>query len=98
VVGSVALLAAWVTKIMWVRMVYTGKDPTTLLAPLPPVLINAFGVPAYLAPMYGLDYWFAVQMVGMGQLIACYLLGLPLLKILERRIGARALGRAGDAR
>jgi len=49
------------------------------------VLINAFGVSLYLAPMAGFDYWFSVQMIGVGQLIACYLLGLPLLRLLQKR-------------
>lgn len=49
------------------------------LAPLPPVIINAFGVAGYLAPITGMPYLFVVQMVGVGQLAACYILGLPLL-------------------
>jgi uncharacterized membrane protein len=52
------------------------------LAPLPPVIINAFGVAAYLAPITGMPYLFVVQMVGLGQLAACYLLGVPLLMFL----------------
>ncbi len=56
-----------------------------LLAPMPPILFNAFGVSAYLAPLIGVSYWFSVQMVGIGQLIACYLIGLPILIVLHRR-------------
>ena len=62
-----------------------GENPNVLLAPLPPVLVNAFGVSLYLAPMLGFDYWFSVQMIGVGQLIACYMLGLPLLRLLQKR-------------
>ena len=54
-----------------------------VLAPLPPVLFNAFGVSLYLAPLMGVHYWFAVQMIGIGELIACYGLGLPLLVLLK---------------
>ena len=57
-----------------------------LLAPLPPVLVNAFGVSLYLAPILGFSYWFAVQMIGIGQIISCYLVGLPLLRILQKRV------------
>ncbi len=63
----------------------TNRNPNLLLAPLPPVVLNAFGVAVYLAPIMGTSYWFAVQMIGVGQLIACYLLGLPLLLLLQRR-------------
>ena len=52
------------------------------LAPLPPVIINAFGVAIYLSKITGMSYLFVVQMVGLGELIACYLLGIPLLMFL----------------
>jgi uncharacterized membrane protein len=83
--GAVAMLGGWM--ITWVLIyVWTrGHNPNVVLAPLPPVLINAFGVAVYLAPATGYTYWFAVQMIGIGQLIACYVLGLPLLLVLEKR-------------
>jgi uncharacterized membrane protein len=56
-----------------------------ILAPLPPVIINAFGVSLYLAPITGMSYFFVVQMIGIGELIACYILGLPLLIYLSSR-------------
>lgn len=55
------------------------------LAPLPPVIFNSFGVAAYLAPLMGTGYWFGVQMIGLGEVIACYGLGLPLLLLLNKR-------------
>jgi uncharacterized membrane protein len=94
VAGTAVLITAWILTLLltwwWVR----GDNPNMLLAPLPPVLINAFGVPLYLAPMFGLGYWFSVQMVGVGQLIACYLLGLPLLRFLQKRESLLPLLRA----
>lgn len=85
--GAIAMLGAWmitwVTIYIWTR----GHNPNMVLAPLPPVLFNAFGVAAYLAPITGYSYWFAVQMIGVGQLVACYVLGLPLLLVLEKRKG-----------
>jgi uncharacterized membrane protein len=56
------------------------------LAPMPPLVINAFGVAIYLSQIMGTSYWFAVQMIGLGQLVACYVLGLPLLFYLSSKI------------
>jgi uncharacterized membrane protein len=85
IIGAVALVAAW--WITWLLAViwFSKGNPNVLVAPLPPVLLNAFGVSLYLAPIMGVSYWFSVQMVGVGQLIACYLLGLPLLRLLQNR-------------
>jgi uncharacterized membrane protein len=55
------------------------------LAPLPPVLINAFGVAVYLSKITEMSYWFVVQMIGFGELVACYLFGIPLLLFLLSR-------------
>jgi uncharacterized membrane protein len=79
------LLATPVVTMMLTRMRLMGTNPSLLIAPLPPVLLNAFGVSLYLAPLLGFSYWFSVQMVGVGQLIACYLIGVPLLMALKRR-------------
>lgn len=56
------------------------------LAPAPPVLLNALGVSLYLAPLLGYNYWFSVQMIGLGEIAACFVLGLPLLVIADRRL------------
>jgi len=85
VIGAVGLLGAWLITWLWVYIWLAGENPNILLAPLPPVLFNAFGVSLYLAPIMGTSYLFTIQMVGIGQLIACYLLGLPLLRLLEKR-------------
>jgi len=83
--GSLAITCAWVITMVMISYWLSGKNPNILLAPLPPVLLNAFGVSLYLAPILGVNYWFSVQMIGIGELIACYLLGLPLLMFLEKR-------------
>lgn len=85
IVGEIALLGAWLATWVLFRMWYEKRNLNLILAPLPPVLVNAFGVSAYLAPIIEVDYWFAVQMIGVGQLIACYVVGLPLLLALEKR-------------
>lgn len=75
VFGSLAtLLAAYLTR----------KMPHWLLAPLPPVLVNAvvIGLMLHLAADFPLTPTMA--WVGLGQVGACYGLGLPLLYILKR--------------
>lgn len=79
VFGSLAtLLAALVTR--WLGR--TGRHP--LLAPLPPVIFNAIIVPAYLYVLFALPYWFTVGQVLAGQILACYVLGYPLLLLVRR--------------
>lgn len=84
-VGAVALLAAWIMLLYMILIRRRGENPNLLAAPLPPVILNAFGVSLYLAPILEFNYWFVVQMIGVGQLIACYVLGLPLLRLLMQR-------------
>lgn len=78
--GSLLTLGAAVLTRMTVRI-----RRGWLLAPLPPVVVNAFGVSLYLAPIIGVGYWFSVQMIGVGQLVSCYAIGLPLLRLLQKR-------------
>jgi len=75
----------------------TSRMPRSWLAPLPPVIINALGVSAYLhllitPPRIALpllqnlsSYWLFVITIGVGEFIAAYVLGLPLLFILMQR-------------
>ena len=60
----------------------TSKMKNPKLAPLPPVLINAFGVSIYLHLLFDLPYWVTVLYIGIGEVIACYILGYPLLILL----------------
>ncbi len=80
VFGSLAtLLAAYATYLMRNRV-------SKYLAPMPPVIFNAFIIGALLVYVYGVDvsYLAAASYVAVGELIACYALGLPLLLVLER--------------
>jgi uncharacterized membrane protein len=80
----VAALLTW-------RLRRTGK---LWLAPLPPVVVNAFGVSAYLQfllqppriPLLSAipTYYLFVITIGAGELVACYGIGYPLLRILWR--------------
>lgn len=76
------LLAAWLT---YLTSKIKARKAALALAPLPPVIINAFGVAAYLSQITGMTYFFVVQFIGIGQLAACYLLGLPLLLFLIKK-------------
>lgn len=69
------LLAAYLTRRM----------PRPALAPLPPVAVNAVVVSAYVAGLSGLPYLPVAAYIGLGQVVACYLLGYPLLVYLLRR-------------
>lgn len=69
----------------------TMKCPNKWLAPLPPVLCNGIivgGMLAWYEAGFGLNFWpmFAISFPGvaLGELIACYILGLTLLNVLPR--------------
>lgn len=64
------LLAGFLTSIM----------PKPWLAPIPPILVNAFGVSIYLHLIFKLPYWLTVLYIALGETIACIALGYPLLK------------------
>lgn len=87
VFGSLAtLLAAFVTYLM-------RKRAPKWLAPLPSVVINALVVGALLVYVYevGVGFWAAAGYVAVGQAVACFALGLPLMKLLER-FGGKLFG------
>ena len=62
----------------------TSRLRQSWLAPLPPVLFNAFSVAGVLAFTLNMPYWPWVLSVGMGQVFACYGLGYPLLLVLKK--------------
>lgn len=79
VFGSLlTLIAAGMTYLM-------RRTNKPLLAPLPPVIVNALGVPIYLHVFFGQPYWIVAFYILIGETIACYLLGYPLLKIILRK-------------
>lgn len=65
------------------------RMPKPYLAPLPPVIINALVVSAYVAPLSGMPYWPVVLYIGAGEAVACYALGYPLLLYLLRNQKAK---------
>lgn len=59
------------------------------LVPLPPVIINALVVGSYLKFLYLQDVPLAASVgwVAVGQFLACYFVGYPLLIVLRKRFG-----------
>jgi len=75
--GSIAtLIAAYLTS----------RAPNIYLAPLPPVIVNAFIVSVYLSNLTGIPYWLMVSYIGVSQVVVCYGIGLPLLMVLKKRL------------
>lgn len=81
VFGSLAtLIAAIITY-------YIGKMKFKLkayLAPLPAVIINAIVVGAVLYYTQNIPLVATMLWVGLGELIACYVLGIPLLMVIDK--------------
>lgn len=70
--------------------IWTSKLKNRWLAPLPPVLCNAVIVGAEVAWFFpeGMSFWSAYALnaftVGLGEAVACYVLGMLLLQLLPR--------------
>lgn len=78
--GSLAtLIAAFITY-------QIRNRASKYLAPLPSVVVNALVVGWLLVYVYevGVRFWVAAGYVAIGQAIACFALGIPLMKLLER--------------
>jgi len=77
--GSLATLIA-------ALLTYSLRKKSKYLAPVPPIIVNALIIPFVLRYGYGVEapIPFMMLTVGTGQIIACGILGLALLKVLER--------------
>lgn len=90
-VGS-PMVADWVlgTLATLIAAIWTSKVKNRWLAPLPPVICNAVIVGAEIAWFFpeGMGFWqayaFNALTVGLGELIACYVLGQLLLSALPK--------------
>ena len=78
VIGSLSTLVAAVLSY------YLRHQP--ILVPLPPVIINGITVGWMLVAVYGvpLPLWSSMASVALGQFIACYVIGYPLLRYLRK--------------
>ena len=80
VIGSLAtLLSAYLTYKLAFK-----KPKRKWLAPLPPVLINAVVVGVELSLLAQAPLFATMLSVGIGQVIACYVLGYPLMLLIEK--------------
>ncbi len=61
------------------------KIENKYLVPLPPVIINALIVGKILSIILEMPFYLTATWVGVGQVVACYGLGLPLLLFLEKK-------------
>lgn len=82
-IGLVDILGGSFCTLVAAVLTYRMRKP--YFAPLPPVLINAAGVSMYLHILFELPYWLTVIYIGFGELIACYVIGYPLLLVLMKR-------------
>ncbi|HHW47301.1 MAG TPA: QueT transporter family protein [Clostridiaceae bacterium] len=73
--GSLATLVA---------AILSYKMPRRFLVPVPPIVINAVVVGAILSYVLELDFLVSMGWVALGQTVACYGLGYPLLLQLEK--------------
>lgn len=81
--GIVDVIGGSFCTLLAALLTYRMTKP--FLAPLPPVIVNALGVSLYLHLLFELPYWLTVLYIGLGQIIACYLFGYPLLLVFLRR-------------
>lgn len=80
VIGSLtSLLAAYLTY----KLTF-NRPGRKWLAPLPPVVLNAVIVGAELSILAHEPFVATVLLVGLGQIIACYVVGFPLMLLFEK--------------
>ncbi|MCX7667806.1 MAG: QueT transporter family protein, partial [Atribacterota bacterium] len=73
----------------------TAHVPRAIWAPLPPVLVNGFGVSIYLSILFRVPYLYSVFYVIVGEVIACYGLGWLLLMFLQKGGSQKGVKRFG---
>ena len=80
VIGSLtSLLAAFLTY----KLTF-NRPRRKWLAPLPPVILNAVIVGGELSILANAPLFLTMLEVGIGQIIACYVVGFPLLLLFEK--------------
>ena len=85
--GTLAtVIGAILTYLIGVYFRKRDKKGGEYLAPLPPILANAFIIPFVLRYAYGAPdaIWFMVLTVGAGEVISCGILGVLLYKVMEK--------------
>jgi len=62
----------------------SSKMPNLWLAAVPPVVVNMFVIGALLHFIIDVPLFISALYVGSGQAIACFALGIPLMRVLEK--------------
>lgn len=75
--GSLATLIA---------AILTRKSRNMWIGAMYPVLINALVVGTYLGMLYNVPVLYSILSVGLGQAVACYGAGIPLICFMKRRM------------
>lgn len=83
------------TLITFIAAVLTNRSKNKLAAISWPILLNAFGVSAYLSVIFELPYWYNVGTIFLGQFIAIGLVGYPMMLYLEKNIHILRLDKQG---
>jgi uncharacterized membrane protein len=65
---------------------FTARSSTIYKAGIYPVIFNAFGVALILKLVLDLPYFITAFYIGMGQFISVYMIGIPLMKLIDKRI------------
>lgn len=93
ILGGLDVLFGTSATFLAALLTYALRKKSVWLAALPPVIINAVVIGLELAFVIEGNFAavFALQAlsVGAGQLIACYLLGVPLVKLLQKNNSLR---------
>jgi len=63
---------------------WSGKMPKDFLVPFPPVVLNGLIVGAVLHYLYDMPLFLTIGSVTLGQFVACYILGYPLIIYLRK--------------
>jgi len=81
--GLVDIIGGSICTLLAAAITYNVKN--AIYAPLPPVIINAIGVSIYVHLIFDLPYFLTVAYIAIGEFLACYFIGYPLLLMLLRR-------------
>ncbi len=92
IVGTAATLLAAIVS--WALRRYHIKT-VPVLAAIPPVIFNAVMVGLELTFLFGGKWYLNMLSVGFGELVVCFVLGLPLVVALERTGLAKKLFSSG---
>ncbi|NLM48768.1 MAG: QueT transporter family protein [Epulopiscium sp.] len=83
-VGSSLLDIIFGSLATLIAAILSYKMPKKFLVPLPPVLVNAIVVPIILKITMNAPFLMSIVTVGLGQVLACYGIGYPLILLLDK--------------